>query len=245
MKNQGKEPTIILLSSWDNTLLPILIQELYSRGIVVAANVFDGTVSEKNRNIMLTRTKGFFEWSDFPAIEKYSIPHYDVDNHNSESSAELLRTLKPDIIVSASTPRILKKHILEIPSKGVVNTHPGILPAYRGCTVVEWALYNDDPVGATCHFMAEGIDEGPIIYSERMPIAKGDVYEAVRANIVYHWSRVTATGIERIRDENSTSKTLPPQAEGTYYNIIPDEKLAVVKEKMLSGLYKCYEESKS
>lgn len=235
-----KKLVIVLLSSSGSALLPILLKEFYSHGISVAANVLDGTLNERNRNIQEDRTKGFFEWPDFSDVQKYNIPQYDVDNHNSEKSTEILKRLKPDVIINAGTPRILKKPILEIPSRGIVNTHPGLLPAYRGCTVVEWALYNDDPVGATCHFMTEGIDEGPLIYSEVMPIARGDVYEAVRTNMIYHWARVTRKGIERIRDEHISSVTLPPQGQGTYYAVIPDDKLEVVKEKLIAGLYKCY-----
>ncbi len=240
MNNQATNLNIILLSSRASGLLPILLKEFDSRGIPVAANVLDGTVSERNRMIQMERTQGFFEWPDFSAIGAYGIPSYDVDNHNSEGTAEILRSLKPDILINAGTPRILKKHVLEIPVRGVVNTHPGILPAYRGCTVVEWALYNDDPVGATCHFMTEGIDEGPIIYSEIMPIVKGEVYEEIRAHMIYHWARVTARGVEKIRDEHLSAGTLPPQAEGTYYGVIPDDTLAAVKKKLLEGTYTCY-----
>ncbi|MCA9363264.1 formyl transferase [Candidatus Kaiserbacteria bacterium] len=241
INNHDKEnPVVVIFSSQGSALLPIILKEFSVRNISVAANILDGSLDDRSKSIQVDRTLGFFDWPDFDDIESYMIPRYDVTNHNGDDTVDILNKLKVDIIINAGTPRILKKHILDIPTQGVVNTHPGILPAYRGCTAVEWSLYNNDPVGATCHFMMEGIDEGPIIYSEIMPVVRGDQYEAVRANMIYHWASVTAKGVEKIIKDGSTMYSLPLQDVGMYYEVIPEDKLIAVKEKLLKGLYKCY-----
>jgi len=43
---------------------------------------------------------------------------------------------------------------------GILNPHIGILPEYRGRSVMEWALLNGDPTGVTVFFMDTGIDSG-------------------------------------------------------------------------------------
>lgn len=53
-----------------------------------------------------------------------------------------------------------------------MNCHPGLLPKFRECTCVEWAVYLDEEVGNTVHFMNEKIDEGPIIVQEALHFKK-------------------------------------------------------------------------
>lgn len=240
ISHSKKNPVVVMFSTHGSALLPIILKVFNDRGIPVAANILDGSLDERSKHIQAERTQGFFKWPDFEDIESYKIPRYDVVNHNGEDAVGILNDLKVDIIINAGTPRILKKRILDLPTQGVVNTHPGILPAYRGCTAVEWALYNNDPVGATCHFMTKGIDEGPIIYSEVMSIAHGDRYEAVRTNMIFHWATVTAKGIEKIIKDGATVHTLPSQGMGTYYGVIPEDKLTIVKDRLLEESYKCY-----
>ena len=56
---------------------------------------------------------------------------------------------------------------------GILNPHIGILPAYRGRSVMEWALLNGDPVGISVFFIDTGIDTGSrIVVSEEVDISK-------------------------------------------------------------------------
>lgn len=52
----------------------------------------------------------------------------------------------------------------------VINLHPAPLPINRGSHHSFWAIMEDEPMGATLHWITEGLDEGPIIASVRKPI---------------------------------------------------------------------------
>ena len=55
---------------------------------------------------------------------------------------------------------------------GILNHHIGILPAYRGRSVLEWSLLNGDSVGITVFFIDTGIDTGArILISEAVDIS--------------------------------------------------------------------------
>ena len=55
---------------------------------------------------------------------------------------------------------------------GILNHHIGILPAYRGRSVVEWSILQGDPVGITVFFIDTGIDTGArILISEEVDIS--------------------------------------------------------------------------
>ena len=55
---------------------------------------------------------------------------------------------------------------------GILNHHIGILPAYRGRSVLEWSILQGDPVGITVFFIDTGIDTGArILFSEEVDIS--------------------------------------------------------------------------
>lgn len=56
---------------------------------------------------------------------------------------------------------------------GILNHHIGLLPAYRGRSVVEWSVLQGDPVGITVFFIDTGIDTGSrVLISEEVDIAQ-------------------------------------------------------------------------
>ena len=90
--------------------------------------------------------------------------HY-VEHHNEQEIVDLLKKYEPDYIVLGGT-RILKEHVIKTAKFGILNAHPAILPMYQGLDCVAWAILNNDPVGATVHYIDPGIDSGPIILQE-------------------------------------------------------------------------------
>jgi len=55
---------------------------------------------------------------------------------------------------------------------GILNHHIGILPSYRGRSVLEWSILQGDPVGITVFFIDTGIDTGArILISEEVDIS--------------------------------------------------------------------------
>jgi phosphoribosylglycinamide formyltransferase-1 len=66
----------------------------------------------------------------------------------------------------------------------VINVHPSLLPAFPGMRAVEEALAAGvRETGVTVHFVDEGIDSGPVILQETVPLAEDDTLDAVRERI--------------------------------------------------------------
>ena len=86
-----------------------------------------------------------------------------------------IRNLYPDVIAVCGAS-ILKADTLSISKYGVLNLHGGLSQFYRGVFTTEWAIHNREPecVGATVHFVAEGVDDGDVIYQGRPDIEEGD-----------------------------------------------------------------------
>lgn len=80
------------------------------------------------------------------------------------TALEILKKLKPDVIVVAAYGRILPKEILELPAYGCINVHASLLPRYRGAGPVQWSVINGEKItGVTTMFMGEGLDTGDIL----------------------------------------------------------------------------------
>ena len=84
------------------------------------------------------------------------------------TGAEFYQTilgLAPDIGVVVAYGHILKPELLAIPSRGMVNVHPSLLPELRGAAPVAWAILNGlAKTGVTIMQMSEGLDSGPILH---------------------------------------------------------------------------------
>ena len=86
-----------------------------------------------------------------------------------------LRELSPDVIVVVAYGQILRPAVLEIPTHGVLNVHPSLLPRWRGASPIPAAiLAGDDQTGVTVMLMDAGMDSGPIIAQSEAPIDDND-----------------------------------------------------------------------
>jgi methionyl-tRNA formyltransferase len=96
-----------------------------------------------------------------------------VSSINSDSVTDIVKTVKPDVIVVAGTSILTPERIHSFDSIPVINIHTGMLPWYRGQSGGFWAVVNDDwgRIGTTVHVLDEGIDTGAIISQKSISLA--------------------------------------------------------------------------
>lgn len=104
---------------------------------------------------------------------------YRVASHNSPESVEIVRALRPDVIILRGCG-IIRKPILDIPKSGTINPHYALLPAYRGMDVTEWSALHGDPVSVSVHTVNEGVDTGPVLVSRPVDVEPGDTVGVLR-----------------------------------------------------------------
>ena len=234
------------LSTIDFPLLPLFLKEAVSAGVKNIHVIFDSKMrSEKDQRIWRERTVGAFDLpgDNNPTLYAFShagISFYFVENHNGDDALALYQALNIDCLINAGTPRKLSSSLLEAMRHGVVNIHPGLLPAYRGCSSVEWALYNDDPVGNTVHFMSEGYDTGPVIASESYEFPKNADYPSIRTRVYREGCRMAGRVLASIQRSGMTpaDATLQDEKLARYWNPIPEEKMVKVLGKVSAGGYR-------
>ncbi|MFD0697165.1 methionyl-tRNA formyltransferase [Paenibacillus sp. GCM10027628] len=107
--------------------------------------------------------------------EKHGIPVLQPEKLRHADSVEVLRQLKPDLIVTAAYGQILPKSVLELPEYGCINIHASLLPKYRGGAPIHHAILRGEQVtGVTIMYMAEGLDTGDMISKVEVAIEDTD-----------------------------------------------------------------------
>lgn len=93
---------------------------------------------------------------------------------------------KPDIIISIYYRHIIPDEIIRIVNGKIMNLHPSVLPKYRGCSSVTWALINGETeYGFTYHYIDNGIDTGNIILQHKLPIEQWDTQYSLYNKVMF------------------------------------------------------------
>ena len=88
---------------------------------------------------------------------------------------EDLKSLAPDLCVTAAFGQILSQEILDVPRIGTINVHASLLPRHRGSAPINWAiLQGDKTVGVTTMMTDKGIDTGDMLLKAETPYIKGE-----------------------------------------------------------------------
>lgn len=183
---------------------------------------------KKDSEIWYQRTLNRIPYIDI--LKEKKIPLLPVNSHSGDQVINLIKKRNIDLLINFGTPGILKGEILKAPKIGILNCHPGILPNYRGCTCVEWALYNCDDIGNSCHIMTSSIDEGPIIHTEKIAITETMTYQDIRILVYLNQIEVIYKSILLLKKNNLKSFKTPKK--GKYYSVIP--------RKFMHKIYKKY-----
>ena len=95
-----------------------------------------------------------------------------------------LRAAEVDLVVLAGFMRLIKSDFLRAFPQRIVNIHPSLLPAFPGLEAWKQALdYGVKVTGCTVHFVDEGVDSGPIIGQEAVPVQPDDTAASLHERI--------------------------------------------------------------
>jgi phosphoribosylglycinamide formyltransferase 1 len=109
---------------------------------------------------------------------------YESREARDEALAQWLETRNVEFVVCAGYMHLLRKPFFDHYGGRIVNTHPAPLPDFPGAHPIEDVLAAGvAETAATVHYVDEGIDTGPVIVDERVPVEEGDTVETLRARI--------------------------------------------------------------
>lgn len=116
-------------------------------------------------------------------------------------TAAALREAGVELVCLAGFLRLVKRPLLDAFPNRILNIHPSLLPAFPGLESWKQALDAGVPeTGCTVHLVDEGMDTGPIILQERVPVLTGDTAETLHARIQDAEHRLYPLAIARMAE---------------------------------------------
>ena len=110
---------------------------------------------------------------------------------------EQLQEDRIDLVALAGFMRLLSPLFVKAFPMQIMNIHPSLLPAFPGLDGVEQAFhYGVKVTGCTVHFVDEGLDTGPIILQEAVPVIQEDTVETLHQRIHASEYRLYPTAID-------------------------------------------------
>lgn len=145
------------------------------------------------------------ERAEAAGIPTFAVGLHEYDDRAAwnDAVAAALAEHRPDLVVLAGFMRLLGPAV--VGRFRIVNTHPALLPAFPGAHAVRDALAaGASESGVTVHWVDEGIDTGPVIDQERVPVLPGDDEESLHARIQAVEKPLYVRAIKQICQELST-----------------------------------------
>ncbi len=216
-----------VLSYFNNRVANLVIKRFFENNIKIKNVILVGTREKdsvrKNWYNYMNSNVGI-ELCD---LEKHNINFHFVKKINSIVTKNLIKKLKIDILLNFSG--IIKNQLLQLSNTKIINGHPGILPFYRGSMCPEWTVINKEKiVGATCHIVTKNVDEGPIIYQQKLKYPYPRNYHDFRSKIFNLEAKVLIKGVKLLRKKKKL--IIQRTKDGNYYKPMSKKLILRVKK---------------
>lgn len=239
--NMGKPKFAYLLLKehpYGREMLKQILSEGFFPEIIIEE---DSGIADEEREKFLKRIEGN---PIAPPIEEQASENgvriISVPIHKSPEVMPHLEGLDLDLIVFGGT-RIIRGEILDFPSDGVINSHPGLLPECRGSASPAWSVYHDIPIGSSTHFCDNGVDTGDLLMRREIEVKRGMTYE----DLCYHTLVLAGVLMKEALmayERGEWPEIRAPQGQGEHptFRNAPEEVLEVVRQKLRDQTYAHY-----
>jgi phosphoribosylglycinamide formyltransferase-1 len=118
-------------------------------------------------------------------------------------TAQRLLAAGVEVVCLAGFLRLVKRPLLDFFPNKIINIHPSLLPAFPGLEAWKQALdAGVTEAGCTVHFVDEGMDTGPILLQESLPILAGETADSLHARIQCIERRIYPDALRKLLPEN-------------------------------------------
>lgn len=134
--------------------------------------------------------------------ENNGIPVYQPLKVRDPDFVDIIRGLKPDVIVVVAFGQILPKALLDIPPHGCINVHASLLPRYRGAAPLNWCLINgESETGVTTMLMDVGLDTGDMLLISKTPLDENEDIQSLHDRMAAMGADLLAETLGRLKQD--------------------------------------------
>ena len=194
---------------------------ILANSLAAAANIHDEVATVPGAEVFVllcpvdeASSRGNFFWhvarfalrpgrrNSLSLVRKGAVIHFSRPLHDPETLSRL-KDLKLDVGLHKSG-NIYRRETIECFRLGILNAHIGLLPEYRGRSVLEWSLLQGDPTGISVFFLDEGIDTGErIVFSELVDVSHCRVVAEAKQYLFDQDARVYRRAIELLQQDSA------------------------------------------
>lgn len=129
----------------------------------------------------------------------FELPDYASREERDTAMADWLQGHGVEVVVLAGYMHILTAQFLDRFPERVINVHPSLLPEFPGAhAVADQLAAGVRESGVTVHVVDEGVDSGPILVQERVPVLEGDTVETLHERIKQVEHRLLPQAVEEL-----------------------------------------------
>lgn len=152
--------------------------------------------------------------------QSHGIPVYQPTTFKDGAATELLRTLRPDLLVVVAYGRILPAEFIEVAPLGTINVHGSLLPHYRGSAPIQWAVLNGDKTtGVTVQYVKYETDSGDVIAMRETEIGEFETSGELFDRLMVMGAELLVETVDNIAAGNIVRKPQDP-SEVTYTKML-------------------------
>ena len=141
--------------------------------------------------------------------------------------AARLQALQADALVVAAYGLLLPQAVLQAARHGAWNIHASLLPRWRGAAPIQRAiLAGDSETGISIMQMDAGLDTGPVLAQQPIPIARGDDAASLHDKLAVLGAEMMAAALADIGAGGARPR--PQPAEGVTYARKVDKREALI-----------------
>lgn len=130
------------------------------------------------------------------------------------SEAAAIAALGADVAVVVAYGLILPQAVLDAPRQGCLNIHASLLPRWRGAAPIHRAILAGDPETGVCIMQMEaGLDTGPVLLREALPIGAEETTADLHDRLSILGARLICQALDHLPDLTP----VPQPAEGVTY----------------------------
>ena len=168
--------------------------------------------------------------ADYSFFKSLKLSEIKATSVNSKKFRKEILRLNPDIILVGSWGEKFKKETIDLPKIACINTHPSLLPKYRGPNPYTRTIMNGEiESGVTFHIMDERYDGGPILMQKKVDIIQGfhgDTGESLK-NKTCNLAKSAVCELLRSLDSEIIIPILPKESESSYYPQINENDILI------------------
>ena len=151
------------------------------------------------------------------AARAAGIPVHQPVSLRSGEAHSLIASLTPDLMIVVAYGLMLPADILSMPALGCWNIHASLLPRWRGAAPIQRAIEaGDDETGVSIMQMDSGLDTGPVMLRERLPLRGSETGGSMHDQLAALGARALLTCVRRLAAGQSLAPVPQPTSGISY-----------------------------